>query len=113
MLEFKGTYFQRMKSKATVVLVQYDGVLLHVWHLSEPFCRLFSSDVFQICAPLFTAHQIIKLPNGGRIETDNGRALEELSAMHHTISEQEASRSERFWTITLIVMMVLLVVLLC
>jgi hypothetical protein len=50
MIEFKGKYFQFAKAVAVDALVQFDGVLLHVWHLSDPFHRLFSSDEFYLTA---------------------------------------------------------------
>lgn len=80
MIEFKATYHPRPKTDSVDVLVQYDGVILHVWHLSEPFHRLISSDEFQIAKAVFTrTDQTIKLPNGGRIKTDDRIAFEHLS----------------------------------
>lgn len=82
MIEFKGTYVQKIKSSNMNVLVQYDGVLLHVWHLADPFYRLISSDVFHIGSANLKSNQIIKLPNGGHIETDNHQAVDLLLQRH-------------------------------
>ncbi|RJQ68462.1 MAG: hypothetical protein C4519_22965 [Desulfobacteraceae bacterium] len=80
MIEFKGTYHQYAKADSVVVLVQFDGVILHVWHLSEPFHRLVSSDEFHLSRTnLAGSRHSIKLPNGGRIKTDDRHAFELLS----------------------------------
>ncbi len=74
MIEFNGEYKKKGNNLPMPVLIQYDGVLLHVWHISEPFYRLFSSDVFQVNQPFFSK-QCIKLPIGGRLETENIEAI--------------------------------------
>ncbi|MDA8139814.1 MAG: hypothetical protein M0036_14280 [Desulfobacteraceae bacterium] len=79
MIEFKGRYYQLTCKAAVDALIQFDGVLLHVWHLSDPFHRLFSSDEFYLDRPIFKNGLVLKLPNGGRIETDDREALEQLS----------------------------------
>ncbi len=75
MIEFKGTYSPQKNQDKIAVLVQFDGVLLHVWHLAEPFYRLLSSDVFQLPWSLSKGQRCIKLPSGGKIETDDQDAL--------------------------------------
>lgn len=101
MIEFKGTYFQQMKSNAMDVLVQYDGVLLHVWHLADPFYRLTSSDVFHVAGSGFKPHHVIRLPNGGRIETDNGQAVD-LLQQHHEAGRKKWRVSTYHWLALLI-----------
>lgn len=73
MIEFKGTYFQPSRNAPITVLVQFDGTLLHVWHLSDPFHRLFTSEQFYIIQShgQAQAQHGIKLPNGGLLETDD------------------------------------------
>ena len=61
-----------------MVLVQFDGVLLHVWHMKDPFHRLLTSDVFRLPPSMGKRKRYIKLPNGGRIETDDFNALSTL-----------------------------------
>ena len=78
MIEFKGTYFQNTKSDPINVLVQYDGVLLHVWHLPEPFHRLFSSDVFHMPISFIRERHVIKFPNGSHVETDDSLTFNRL-----------------------------------
>ena len=75
MIEFKGAYYRKTDNEPKSVLVQFDGVLLHVWHMSNPFYRLVSSDVFRLPASIRRGKRFIKLPNGDRIETDNLDAL--------------------------------------
>ena len=75
MIEFKGTYFNESDKESRVVLVQFDGALLHIWHLSDPFYRLLSSDAFHVGYVRFNRMHRIKLPNGGRILTDDDAAI--------------------------------------
>ena len=75
LIEFKGVYYKNAVDEAQSVLVQFDGVLLHVCHMSNPFYRLLTSDVFRLPASFGKGARYIKLPNGGRIETDNADAL--------------------------------------
>ena len=75
LIEFKGAYYKNSRNEPQSVLVQFDGVLLHVWHMSNPFHRLLTSDVFRLPASIGRGKRHIKLPNGGRIETDNLDAL--------------------------------------
>lgn len=79
MIEFRGTYCDRSNSKSLVVLVQFDGVLLHVWHQSDPFYRILSCDAFQIATSLVKGQRCIKLSNGDRILTDDITAADTLS----------------------------------
>ncbi len=78
MIEFKGFYYKKGLSTPHSVLVQFDGVVLHVWHMSEPFHRLLTSDVFRLSLSMGKRKKYIKLPNGGKIETDDSRALNRL-----------------------------------
>lgn len=82
MIEFKGTYLNESDNKSHVVLVQFDGVLLHIWHLSDPFYRLLSSDVFHIGYARPNRMHRIKLPGGGRILTDDDAAISMLRKRH-------------------------------
>ncbi len=75
MIEFKGAFYKNKTTPSQSVLVQYDGVLLHIWHMSNPFHRILSSDVFDLPCPMGRRRRYIKLPNGGRIETDDIQAL--------------------------------------
>ena len=93
MIEFKGSYFQSSRSKPTPVLVQFDSVLLHVWHLSDPFYRLFSSDVFHISKSLTKKCRHIKLPNGGRIITDDLKSLALLYQEKDILSNTQMTTS--------------------
>ena len=79
MIEFKGTYSNESDNESHVVLVQFDGVLLHIWHLSDPFYRLLSSDVFHLGYIRMRKMHRIKLPNGGRILTDDDAAISLLN----------------------------------
>jgi hypothetical protein len=80
MIEFKGAYYKSKSSPPQSVLVQFDGVLLHIWNISSPFHRILSSGVFRL--PLALGQQCcwLKLPNGSRIETDDIQALASLKS---------------------------------
>lgn len=80
MIEFKGAYFNKATNESKTVLVQFDGVLLHVWQMTDPFCRLLSSDVFSLQPPIGKGKRYIKLPNGGKIETEDINAFVSLYA---------------------------------
>ena len=108
MIEFKGTYVQKVKSSDIDVLVQYDGVLLHVWHLTDPFYRLISSDVFHIGSANFRSNQIIKLPNGGIIKTDNHHAVDLLMQRHRYALHKRTQISPQHLIIALISALMLL-----
>jgi hypothetical protein len=82
MIEFKGTYRNESDNESHVVLVQYDGVLLHIWHISDPFYRLLSSEVFRLGYARLNRMHRIKLPNGGRILTDDDAAISMLKKRH-------------------------------
>lgn len=80
MIEFKGAFYKNKTMPSQSVLVQFDGVLLHVWHMSNPFHRIISSDVFDLPSSMGRKTRYIKLPNGGRIETDDLQALKLLQS---------------------------------
>ncbi len=82
MIEFKGTYSHESNGESHMVLVQFDGVLLHIWHLADPFYRLLSIDVFHLGYSRFRRMHRIKLPNGGRIVTDDDAAVTLLRKRH-------------------------------
>lgn len=96
MIEFKGSYYQSLDAKPTPVLVQFDSVLLHVWHLSDPFYRLFSSDVFHISKSLRNKCRHIKLPNGGRITTDDLTSLTLLHQQKDALSNMTMSNYYKY-----------------
>ena len=85
MIEFEGTYSHESSAESHSVLVQFDGVLLHIWHLSDPFYRLLTSDVFHLSCKQFGGNNRIKLPNGGRIETDDHNAMILLRQKYHPL----------------------------
>lgn len=80
MIEFKGAYFKNKSSPAQSALIQFDGDLLHIWNISSPFHRILSSNAFRLPFVLGQKGCWIKLPNGGRIETDNLQALASLKS---------------------------------
>jgi hypothetical protein len=102
MIEFKGTYYKTNSTTAQTVLIQFDGVLLHVWHLSDPFHRIFASDVFRVPYSLARHRPFIKLPNGGKIESDDTKSLIQLrttsrSLLVHDGAEALSRRSVLLW----------------
>lgn len=101
MIEFRGTYYHNNASKS--VLVQYDGALLHIWHMADPFCRLMKSDVFQLQPDIGKGKRCIKLPNGNRIETNDIQAFLSLDAsrspMHCTGAHRFVSCRRLAWLI--------------
>jgi hypothetical protein len=102
-IEFKATYHYRTKADSIEVLVQYDGVILHVWHLSEPFHRLVSSDEFQIAKPILPANRhTIKLSNGGRIRTDDRQAFDRLSQRLKNAGGRGVCAMAQNWVLALI-----------
>lgn len=108
MIEFKGFYHQSTHSEAVIVLVQYDGLRLHVWHLAEPFHRLVTSDQFHIALSFAKTRRTIKLPNGGRIETDDRGAVQQLSQSDRTFScNHHTCADATNWIIALVGTMVL------
>ena len=80
MIEFKGAFYKNKSTPSQSVLVQFDGILLHIWHMSNPFHRILSSDVFDLPCSMGGKRRYIKLPNGGRIETDDVQALSLLQS---------------------------------
>ena len=87
MIEFTGEYIRKSASHSQSVLVQFDGVLLHVWHMSNPFYRLLTSDVFRLPPAITSKNRCIKLPNGDRIETDNLNALMTIQTNHRALTD--------------------------
>lgn len=85
MIQFKGAYFNRATKESKAVLVQFDGVLLHIWQLTDPFCRLLTSDVFSLQPAFGKRKRYIKLPNGGKIETDDIIAFSSLTASRRSL----------------------------
>ncbi len=85
MIQFKGAYFNRATKESKTVLVQFDGVLLHIWQMADPFCRLLTSDVFTLQPALGKRKRCIKLPNGGKIETDDIDAFSSLTASRRSL----------------------------
>lgn len=75
MIEFYGAYYRKKTSPPQSVLVQFDGVLLHIWNISSPFHRILSSDAFRLPFTLGQRRHWVKLPDGSRIETDDIQAL--------------------------------------
>jgi hypothetical protein len=74
MIELKGKYYDTSNRNPLAVLVQYDGQMLHVWHLSDPFYRLRSGSEFMVKS-MKNRGQIIKFSDGSCIETENNDAL--------------------------------------
>jgi hypothetical protein len=83
MIEFKGAFYKNKTSPPQLVLVQFDEVLLHVWNISYPFHRILSSDDFSIPVNPIHRRLYVRLPRGGRIETDDAKALALLKSSHH------------------------------
>jgi len=96
-IEFKGTYYHGSDDRSMVVLVQFDGVLLHVWHQSDPFYRIVSCDVFQIAGWFTKGRRCIKLSNGDRILTDDIPAMRALSQCHAGADPANAYPSKSVW----------------
>ena len=103
MIEFKGTYFKTKTTPPQSVLVQFDGVLLHVWHMSNPFHRILASDVFQVQNSMGKTRYFIKLPNGAKIETEDANALITLRSRCRTlqINDSQCILSQRYSPILL------------
>ena len=80
MIEFKGVYYKSKSSPSQSVLVQFDGISLHIWNVSSPFHRILSSDVFRMPFTPGQKRCWIKLPNRSRIETDDIQALAALKS---------------------------------
>jgi hypothetical protein len=80
MIEFKGAFYKSKTSPSQLVLVQFDGVLMHIWNISSPFHRILSSDVFRLPFTLGRQRRWVKLPNGCRVETDDIQALDLLKS---------------------------------
>ena len=82
MIEFNGLYHSKTDKHPQAVKVQFDGVLLHVWHGSNPLYRLLTSDVFRLPLSITGRIPYILLPSGDRIETDNSDALITIRTNH-------------------------------
>ena len=80
MIELRGVYFKSKSSPPQSVLVQFDGISLHIWNMTSPFHRILSIDVFRLPFNLGQKRCWIKLPNGSRIETDDIQALAALKS---------------------------------
>jgi hypothetical protein len=81
MIEINGFYYKKAQNNKTIpVLVQFDGRLLHVWHLSDPFYRVRTSKEFRICSSKNEALKMIRFQDGACIETDNHEILDRLNA---------------------------------
>ena len=97
MIEFKGAYYNGGTQKSKSVLVQFDGILLHIWQLADPFCRLLTSDVFRLQPALGKGKRYIKLPNGGKIETDDIGAFSSLQASRRSKQAARQWLNPRWW----------------
>jgi hypothetical protein len=84
MIEFNGAYYKDKTAPSQSVLVQFDGVLLHIWNISSPFHRVLSSDSFRLPFSPGRHRSWVKLPNGSRVETDDIQALASLKARCRT-----------------------------
>jgi hypothetical protein len=107
MIEFKGIYYKNKNTPCQSVLVQYDGVLLHVWHMANPFHRILASDVFSVPGSICNGKRLIRLPNGAKIETDDVRAHVLLqsktrNAMSGEIHGASAQRYMRIWLLGMV-----------
>lgn len=80
MIEFNGAYYKNKSSPPQSVLVQFDGALLHIWNISSPFYRIQSSDAFRVPLVLGQRRCWVRLPNGGRIITNDIQALGALKS---------------------------------
>lgn len=99
MIEFRGTYSPKSDGKAMMVLVQFDGVLLHVWHQSDPFYRILSCDAFQVASSLMKGQRCVKLSNGDRIWTDDLHATDSLSQSDANDRKSAGSLSKSTWIV--------------
>ena len=95
MIELKGSLQQGDRNKVLPVLVQFDGDLLHVWHLADPFYRLLSSDDFSIMVAGFgRPGGVIKTPSSHiHIETDDLHALQELKKSSDRLRRETKRKS--------------------
>jgi hypothetical protein len=75
MIEFKGAYYKSKTASPQSVLVQFDGVVLHIWNISTPFHRILSSEAFRLPFSLGRQRCWVRLPNGSRIETEDLQSL--------------------------------------
>ncbi|KJS30289.1 MAG: hypothetical protein VR64_16385 [Desulfatitalea sp. BRH_c12] len=110
MIELEGKYqLSGSGSESTLVLVQYDGVILHVWHLAEPFHRLVFSDVFQISSSFSKKRHTIKLPNGGKIDILDQTAMALLCQEHKKRRDASTFSMLRNWAIAILGFMSLMI----
>lgn len=110
MVELKGIYYNDSKHSPMAVLVQFDGQLLHVWHLADPFFRLRSSSRFMIKPVKKKREKIIKFPDGACIECENTDAFDTL--MENVCHSITSNRSLFLRNGTLIVIAALILILL-
>lgn len=110
MIELKGIYYSDSKHGPMAVLVQFDGRLLHVWHLADPFFKLRSSSRFTIKPAKKKREKMIKFPDGACIQSDNIDALDTL--MENTRHSITSNHSLFLKNGTLIVIAALILILL-
>jgi hypothetical protein len=102
MIQFKGAYFYRSAKASKSVLVQFDGVLLHIWQMTDPFCRLLTSDVFTLQPSIGRGKRCIKLPNGGKIETEDITAFSMLRTRQRSLCSYQSglgSQRQLIWLV--------------
>lgn len=109
MIELKGIYYNDSKHSPVAVLVQFDGQVLHVWHLTDPFFRLRSSSRFVIKHIKKKAEKIIKFPDGAYIESENVEALDMLT---QKINRKCTSKSQTTCSKATIIFIAVLILLL-
>lgn len=82
MIELNGFYYQNDNNNESIpVLAQFDGRLLHIWHVSDPFYRVRTSKKFRICVSKNGSCERIRFQDGARLETDNLEILEQLNTI--------------------------------
>jgi hypothetical protein len=97
MIEFRGAFYKNKTSPPQSVLVQFDGILLHIWNISHPFHRILSSDEFELPFTLKRHRPCVRLPRGGRIETDDTQALTLLKASDRLGLAARFCKSAKNW----------------
>ena len=78
MIEFDADYFDGTTSKAHTVRVQFDGICLHLHEEGSNLRLSIPRTDFSITPPLGRTRRVITLKDGGRCETDDDAALEDL-----------------------------------
>ncbi len=74
-------------------MVQFDGLFLHVWHLSEPFHRVTTCDRFEIVLSDNKLEHCIRLGSGARVETMDAGALMRLAREKNPFLERRLGYS--------------------